>query len=96
MWFPELQRIVYSHKERREKVSWTEEKTAIFEQWSTLSSDKKLSFSTQKSGSAWRRHKSSMKQKPLRCYFCDSINHLACDCCAHKSESQSKKIGAQK
>ena len=32
-WFPELQRIVHSRKERREKVSRAEEKGAIFKQW---------------------------------------------------------------
>ena len=64
----------------------------------SASSDKKLqqrSFSTQKSGSDWSRHKSSVKQQPLRCYLCDSPNHLAQDCRARKSESQGKKTSVQ-
>ena len=43
----------------------------------------------------WIRHKSSVKQQPLRCYLCNSSIHLVCDFHACKTESQGKKTGAQ-
>ena len=51
--------------------------------------------STQKSGVDWNKHKAFGKQQSLRCYLCDSPNHLARDCHARKTESQGKKTGAQ-
>jgi len=69
---------IATKKEERRLVELKKKQQYLSSGRST-SSDKKLqrrSFSTQKSGSDWSKHRSSVKQQPLRCYLCDSPNHL--------------------
>ena len=49
---------------------------------------------SQQLASNW--NKSRFKQQSLRCYICNSPNHLAHDCRVHKTESQGRKTSTQK
>ena len=45
---------------------------------------------TRESGGSGTKTKLFGRQKPLRCYLCDSPHHLARDCHKHKTESQGR------